>query len=92
MYFWRQKYQNRRGSDSPDPKAASQGRRLKNVPYVGLADFVFCVLPPFVSPFSKARTQRPEKTEIARELRELILAISASQGSKLKKRSLGGMG
>ena len=58
--------------------------------YVQFVGFVFCVLPPFVSPFSKARTQRPEKTEIARELRELILAISASQGSKLKKRSLGG--
>ena len=57
---------------------------------VGSVGFVFCVLPPLVSPFSKARTQRPEKTEIARELRELILAISASQGSKLKKRSLGG--
>ena len=50
----------------------------------------FCVLPPFVSPHSNARTQRDNRAEIARELRELILAISASQGAKLKKRSSGG--
>ena len=58
--------------------------------FIGMVGFVFSHFAPFVSPFSKARTQRPEKTEIARELRELILAISASQGSKLKKRNLGG--
>ena len=58
--------------------------------YVRKVNFVFCVLPPLVSPHSNARTQRDNRAEIARELRELILAISASQGSKLKKRSLGG--
>ena len=45
-----------------------------------------------MSPHSNARTQRDNRAEIARELRDMILAISASQGSKLKKRSLGGKG
>ena len=62
------------------------------MPYVRLVGFVFCVLPPLVSPHSNARTQRDNRAEIARELRDMILAISASQGSKLKKRSLGGNG
>ena len=56
----------------------------------GLEGFVFCVLPPLVPPHSNARTQRDNRAEIDRELRELMLAISASQGSKLKKRSLSG--
>ena len=90
--FVRQKGQKRGGFRFPPHplKRPRRGGDWKNVLYLGMAGFVFCVLPPFVSPFSKARTQRPEKTEIARELRELILAISDRQGSKLKKRSLGG--
>ncbi len=47
-----------------------------------IVGFVFLRLAPFAAPFSKARTQRPEKTEIAREKREMMLAISAGQGAK----------
>ena len=57
-----------------------------------LVGFVFSRFAPFVSPPSKDRTQRPNRAEIARELRDLILAISASQGETLKNAALVGSG
>ena len=58
------------------PRRGGDGSEATDMKVVG---FVFSHFIPFVAPFSKARTQRPEKTEIARKKRKGILAISASQ-------------
>ena len=126
MYFWCQKYQKHRGSDSPDPKRPRRGIEQRPRPaddegsaescavvgkqqptgsccrapqtewdYLGVVYYVirgFCFLR--FAPFGVTAYQWSHSAtwyaEIARKKRELILAISASQGSKLKKRNLGG--
>ena len=42
------------------PKRPRRGGDWKNVSYVKVVGFVFCVLPPLVSPHINGRTQRPD--------------------------------
>ena len=91
MYFWCQKYQKYRGSDSPDPKTASQGRRLYRCSLYTVDGFCFFTFCPFCVTALQGRTQRPWRAEIARKKRKLILAISTSQEQNVKKRNLSGI-
>ena len=75
MFFCNQKNQKFRGSDSPDPKTASQGGLKGSVLYGFNVGFVFSDFPLLYRRLY-SNTQFSESAEIARLQRKMMLAIS----------------
>ena len=77
---------------SPKPlKTSSQGRRIEKRVLCWVGGVRFLRFAPFCVTALQGRTQRPNRAEIARKKRELILAISASQWQNFQKRNLSGI-